>query len=467
MTISLIITISLAMMIAAAAAAVLCRIKGEWFAGCSGTRFSRSVRAMRARLRNVFAPSKKSGTGWAALALVAVIGLGGCFSLTPQPGGAVSSAVSSSTAPSSIAASSVAASSTEPEPLHLVRSRERMRCTVTWCAYIDRDGILHYAPDFVAEWSQYAPKFFEEVPDGAVKARDICADEWFTVLLENGTVRVLPINDQVWGIGMLEGVSRVPEDLTKSPNGQVARMVESWTDVQYLDWNTDDREMGTLYSYYKWPYALTGPSKSQIAACVPTAAQVKSIAYPFGLKEPGYRMNILAPDETGLQWDRVIQRTMAYRSTDESNYTEWVTIALYDDGTVHASNDAVDARISRLTDVVQLAITDFSLAALRSDGTIDVIFLSAGRAPAVRIPDEWRTGVTQLFCAPGRGELNYIQKSTGEIYDVIERRSIGVYEQLDQWAGIPLTQSGKVLWPDNFRNGAWLASLSDIQTITQ
>lgn len=110
MTISLIITILLAMMIAAAAAAILCRIKGDWFAGCSGTRFSRGVRAMRARLRNVFAPSKKSGTGWAALALAAVIGLGGCFSLTPQPGGAVSSAVSSSTAPSSSAAESAVSS---------------------------------------------------------------------------------------------------------------------------------------------------------------------------------------------------------------------------------------------------------------------------------------------------------------------------------------------------------------------
>ncbi len=111
MTTPWILTILFTITVAAIAAAILCRIKGEWFAGCSGTRFSRGVRTMRARLRNIFVPSKKSGTGWAALALVAVIGLGGCFSLTPQPGGAVSSAVSSSTAPSSRAPSSIAAES--------------------------------------------------------------------------------------------------------------------------------------------------------------------------------------------------------------------------------------------------------------------------------------------------------------------------------------------------------------------
>ena len=110
MTTPWILTILFTITVAAAAAAILCRIKGEWFAGCSGTRFSRGVRTMQARLRNIFVPSKKSGTGWAALALVAVIGLGGCFSLTPQPGGAVSSAISSSAAPSSSAAESAVSS---------------------------------------------------------------------------------------------------------------------------------------------------------------------------------------------------------------------------------------------------------------------------------------------------------------------------------------------------------------------
>ncbi len=352
-----------------------------------------------------------------------------------------SSDTPSSSVPPSSAPSSQPPVSSEPEKpkypevnLEGPKGIEAMTCTITEYAYIDKNGVLRYSPAHKRTAKEEETITYKNyiAADGTKGVRSLGYNGYggLYVLLNNGNVRYT----ESWHMD-----TNLLMNIHKETKVSAFR---SWwvhsaypAPHEYALLRYDAKGNGTMTTNY-WDAEKIDYKKTGVAQVVGHERARPSVLYTDGT--------------IGLA-----STERKYPSSQREQVKTWKS-------------------------VVQIVQKGAHLIGLQKDGTLLCACVTdiydEGDFSLKQIPADYRTNIRRIFLH--EGQYLYLQRSDGAVYDVSEKRELGVFPLMDQIIryaddhSIGVDATGKVHdlsnvkpleWEEETLN--WLLSLTDVKTV--